>query len=583
MNTEEILKSETVKYWTRLAAFLIDLLVMYGITYSIVTIASIIPYYLPPLKLFIFIAIPYSTIFIFIMGSTPGKIIAKIKIVSFTNNDPTIISILIRELFGKIIIGFLPPLVLSSLLFPNYWFYYLWTVLIYQLILFIYILFRKSTLYDSIAKTKIIRIEKKDSKIFKTVSFVFIITSFVILTRVSNYGNMNNFIPKHSEAALTPYVKFIDDNKTNPKDYILNLFDKYDLVVLCERFHPEMTQWDLIYQIVSDSIFTNKVGNIFTEYGAINLQEKLDQLMEDPNLSEDEVEENIIYIMRNLGIWGSWSNTNFYLYLKKLYTYNKRLPISKKIHHYFADVPIDWNDMTPDKYNIFRKRYLNNRDHEMALNIINGFNKIKKSDSKRKKALVIMNYRHAFKFNKGEENTAAFLFKEYPSTTANVLLNTVIFDWNFINRRPIQNGIWDEAFEKKGNINIGFNFEQSPFGDDAFDLFPKSRWKKLKYKDVFTGFVFYKPLNEHFIQTGIPNMYDDFLDEEMRRDKCIDVNDSKSYDDAKAVYINNSFKKGMEYYSIVDSLFNLIILLTVLVLGLPTFTYLSIKNYKNDN
>ena len=70
---------------------------------------------------------------------------------------------------------------------------------------------------------------------------------------------------------IKPLVNFIEQNNSSPVDYIMDLFEKYDIVVIGERSHMEMTQYDLIYQIVSDPRFIAKVGHVFTEVGCYNM------------------------------------------------------------------------------------------------------------------------------------------------------------------------------------------------------------------------------------------------------------------------------------------------------------------------
>ena len=58
-----------------------------------------------------------------------------------------------------------------------------------------------------------------------------------------------------------------------------------------------------------------------------------------------------------------------------------------------------------------------------------------------------------------------------------------------------------------GNPARGFDFKGSPFGEDDFDYFPFIR-HGLRYQDVFTGFVFFKPLKEHRMSVGLPGLVD---------------------------------------------------------------------------
>jgi hypothetical protein len=63
------------------------------------------------------------------------------------------------------------------------------------------------------------------------------------------------------DSKFDKYVSFLNTQNTSAKDYVLQLFEKYNIVILCERDHRDMTQYNLIYDIVSDERFLG--GNIF--------------------------------------------------------------------------------------------------------------------------------------------------------------------------------------------------------------------------------------------------------------------------------------------------------------------------------
>jgi len=228
---------------------------------------------------------------------------------------------------------------------------------------------------------------------------------------------------------IAPYVEFIKQQKVEPVDYILGLFDKYDMVVICERLHPEMTQWDLIWDVVSDQRFIDNVGNIFTEYGPQNNQRMIDGLMRKKDLSDDQLDAEATKILRNASIWPVWKNKNFHDYLKKLYRLNQSLPEDKRINHYLSEVRLNWRTMTRKKYEEFKNTTLRERDKLMADRIRIKFKRILRGTDTRKKCLVIMNFRHAFQpmrykgTGKEMENTTAYLFKAFPGKVANVMLN----------------------------------------------------------------------------------------------------------------------------------------------------------------
>jgi len=181
---------------------------------------------------------------------------------------------------------------------------------------------------------------------------------------------------------------------------------------------------------------------------------------------------------------------------------------------------------TREEYEAYR-RSLYNRDEKMAQCVINEMERLSESADVQPKCLVVMNYRHGFDLTgRSPEarriNTFEFLKDDFGDRAANVLLNC-----RLIIVVPIAGGLWDMAFEETGNRLAGFDFKGSPFGEDPFDMFPflPGVRGKLKYRDVFTGFVYTHPLDEHYLQHGVPGFYDGFEEEILRRATLI----SKDY------------------------------------------------------
>jgi len=337
----------------------------------------------------------------------------------------------------------------------------------------------------------------------------------LLLAGAGVYGeNLSNTGQIQYKEEIAPYVAFLKNQNQNPVDYVMGLFDKYDMVILCERDHREITQYDFIYDLVSDKRFIEKVGNMFTELGTSTMNDYLHDFMFASGLSDNEVENKVLHIYRNFSFSPLWEKYNFYDFLKRLYTLNKSLAVNLKINLYFSDMPFSWQGMTQEKYQQFRAG-LGKRDWVMADQIIKIFADIAKSTQPRKKALVIMNYRHAFndfKYADGTkaDNTGRYIFEALPGKVANVMLNSVASLYNSTDktdvRAPISNGKWDAAFEVVGNPSLGFDFKGNTFGADYFDRFPYEK-HNLTYQEVFTGFIFYKPLKEHKILCGIPNLF----------------------------------------------------------------------------
>ena len=158
-----------------------------------------------------------------------------------------------------------------------------------------------------------------------------------------------------------------------------------------------------------------------------------------------------------------------------------------------------------------------------------------------------------------------------------------------VQKSPIKSGIWDNSFKWLGNKSLGFDFKDSPFGLDEFDLFFVPTGRLLKYQDVFTGYVFYKPLEAHYNSLGFKNIIANGFDEQILNRATI-IDDHSSDPDIDVKYVNQKITKFKKqeitintkpyqiYSSVIDLLFGTLILSLGLIFGL--ISYLTRKNIK---
>ena len=179
-------------------------------------------------------------------------------------------------------------------------------------------------------------------------------------------------------------------------EYVVRLFDEHDVVVLCERQHDEDSQWEFIYEIVSDPRFIERVGRVFTEYGQVSMQDYLGGLLDSGELTSDKINEGVVHVMRNLNVWPVWANTNFYTYLTRLRRLNQSLPADRRVHHYLTDKIVVWSDLTDGQRYREHLRTTDNRDEWMVQTVIETMGRLAQTAQRPPKCLVVMNYRHAF-------------------------------------------------------------------------------------------------------------------------------------------------------------------------------------------
>jgi hypothetical protein len=467
--------------------------------------------------------------------------------------------------------------------------------------LIIFPIFLRKAYWDSISSTAL-RLKNTVDKSLKLKALIIIASFYLLTILIKTYPFIfepqsikNEFYPKYANnSEIKEYSNFVLSNSQEPVDYILGLFEKYDLVVLCERLHAEYTQYELVKDILSDNRFIENVGNLFTECGSSSFQDSLENYLRTDFQNEDSLNKATATLQRNSNaVWPLWSNTNLFDLLKTVNGLNSNLDDSLKLNWYFTDIPVDWQSLTQSNYRQHLRR--KSRDEEMAENIYRTYQYKLSANEKRHKGLVIMNFRHGFGRLVDKEKTSdntysksvnatAILMDSLPGMVCNVMLNTISLKYGTI-FTPIQKGKWDRVFEDLENPNVGFDFSESPFGNDVFDMNVGNQRNDLRYKDVFDGFVFYKPISEHVYKTGFPYMFDNFEDTLVRRAVCISPEYADKWKkqilDYKSDNLSNSFVQMPELVNLCNgqaeyaTLYNLItnigfsiVLLFVLIMSM---------------
>ena len=318
------------------------------------------------------------------------------------------------------------------------------------------------------------------------------------------------------------HVTYLNNNACTPTDYIRKLFEDKDVITICEREHPEMTQYEFFFELVSQPWFVKNVGNVIVETATRSIQDKLDAYLLSNKTNEITNEQRLIEICRNNSIWPLWEKHNFYSFLKQIRKLNETLTPEERIKVLGADVPMEWSKIkTKGEYLKFRTS-LNVRDRDMAQLVIDWHKKSVHSKTK-SKTLVIMNYRHAYGHTYWTSNSKSkapncyrYIKEALPNLSTNVFLNRKTFRKLFSLSKKINNGKWDKAFQIINNQPIGFSFANSPFGNDPFDDFPYCR-HNLKWKDVFDHLIFYNPPADFYSQFGVKDLVDDSFYPELKR------------------------------------------------------------------
>ena len=343
---------------------------------------------------------------------------------------------------------------------------------------------------------------------------------FALLVAGIIFGESNNKIMAQTiikNDSIKPYIHFLENNNfLSAKEYVLSKFETYDIVILSERHHADMTQYEVILDVVKDERFK---GHIYTEVGVANMSERLNSFLQNSTFTKEEKERELLSIYRDIDYGFIWEKYTYYHLLSEVYDINKTRKKEDKILIFPTDVAFDWNDYkTNGEWEIFNKllnpRQWMNRDLIMGKNFVNFYKTVKNENPERKKALVIQNTFHGYTriptylplpTEPRGYSTGEYIYKTYPDKTFNIHIN---YNKNH-NGELTNNGIIDAAFEYTKKDNIGFDLKNTPIGNTKFDLylFDSGYDTNVNFDYIFGGMIFYKPLKELVLKWYIPDVY----------------------------------------------------------------------------
>ena len=310
-------------FWKRSISALIDVVFIYCIGYQVqLLIMRLI--FIDPFIVFTISWICYYTIcYWFFNGRTLTKALIGLQVVGNTTGSNSIKHLVIRDVVCKFIILLsIPAYVLHRVHFYDKFQVLITAVIILSIIGIMLLLFfiYKRPWWEVVSNTKTIQ-NRVTSRSLRSVAFIIIAGIFIITiyVKISPFINRIQFpwsrcfpeYPLNNETKV--YADFINTQSINPVDYVFDLFDKYDLVVLNERLHPEYTQYELISKIVGDPRFAVKIGNIYTEYGSQSSQDKLTLYMNTIFPNEDTLNMATAWLQENsCALWPLWESTNLF-------------------------------------------------------------------------------------------------------------------------------------------------------------------------------------------------------------------------------------------------------------------------------
>ena len=323
----------------------------------------------------------------------------------------------------------------------------------------------------------------------------------IMLTLFSLYIVLNGYMLT-AQNVNDSLVTFIRNEALSPGDYVIEKFRTHDVVLLGE--HHLIKQNLVFVQDLIPKLYMNCIRNLGMEFGASEIQGKLDSLVNAPEYDQ-ELAQKIMFTYNCT--WGYHEYIDIY---KAAWKLNISLPHSApKFRILNLSYIFRWDHFIPGPRNpenmtaVFTKGTVD----KFRAEIID-----KEVIQKGEKILALVGTTHAFTkygspyFKYNGDNFCDFdrdwlggrLYRKYPGRVFNIILHQAFNKREGDNYKQISplEGSLEKIMALNDNKPAGFDLMDSPMGRQRDNSIYSTGYKNFTLEQLFDGYIFLKPLNQ---------------------------------------------------------------------------------------
>ena len=305
-----------------------------------------------------------------------------------------------------------------------------------------------------------------------------------------------------------------------PEKYLMHLFDRYNIVFLVEREHPECLQWDFLTRFILSEQFSEKIGIVCIETANHDMQQAIDSFLHQEYTSDVAREMAAAHIIRECSVWPTWTERSLFDLFIRTNLFNRSHDSLHQIRICACDAENVWNRIDTDQMALYD--LLDTRDSVMGTNVIGFYQEQMSQNPAKKKMLAIFNDIHCFRNTlPRHKNTIDYVDAKYPQHVGVCCIPSATYYWNGKVSAFYKEALWYSAAQEvgecfavpiKGSILENKHLQKN--------LAP-SLWGKKTMLELFDGMLFIgHPTQYRLNDDGYPYLFDpEFEKECLKRGK----------------------------------------------------------------
>ena len=316
---------------------------------------------------------------------------------------------------------------------------------------------------------------------------------YIILLIFSNIVTAQSLNFTDELAYLRTYGK-------TPDAYVIEKFKTYDVVLLGED-HAIKNNLDFVTELIPD-LHKNGVYMLGMEFGASEMQAKLDSLLVAPEYNDDLARDMMFFY--NVG----WAYKEYRDLYKAVWKFNKTLEKNQpKFRVLNLSYKFNWEGFTERSPEQMKRVFYRGEIDQYRSEIVED-----KILMKNQKALLLVGTIHAITRYQEANRQALWqgkceftdtllgnrLYQKYPNRVTNILLHAPYYSKPGENPGLISpaGGKLEEIMNINGSLPLGFDLYGTPLGKLPDTSIYSACYDKFRLEDFFDGYIFLKAFNE---------------------------------------------------------------------------------------